>query len=83
MLDTATWYLKTSDPVSARYTLRRLVRDYPRTVAATAALQIMDDRGWTPARAAPVPQPLGPEAPAPAAISDRAADQDDDEEPAR
>lgn len=82
MLDTATWYLRTSDPVSARYTLRRLVRDYPRTVAATAALQIMDDRGWAPARSAPVPQPLGPEAPA--AISDGAQDRDNnDEEPAR
>lgn len=45
-LDTARWYLRRNDPVSARFTLRRLLRDHPRTVAASRAVQIMVERGW-------------------------------------
>lgn len=46
MLDTAQWYLKRGDPVSARLTLRRLARKHPQTVAASEAFQIMSERAW-------------------------------------
>lgn len=58
MLESAKWSLQTGDEPGARYTLRRLLRAHPRSVAATAALQVMDARGWStpseqnPARAA-------------------------------
>lgn len=47
MLDTARYYLRTGDPVSARFTLRRLVRNHPRSGAATRAREILDERGWS------------------------------------
>ena len=46
MLDSAKWYLKQGDAVSARFTLRRLLRDHPRTIAASRAVQIMTRHGW-------------------------------------
>lgn len=42
----AEWYLKNEDEPAAAYTLRRLLRDQPGTVAAAQALQILDERGW-------------------------------------
>lgn len=48
MLETARWYLRTNDPVSARLTLNRLVRQHPRTQAAIDAQAIMEPRGWRP-----------------------------------
>jgi len=45
-LDKAKWYLRRGDVVSARFVLRRLRRDYPTTVAATRALEILVERGW-------------------------------------
>lgn len=53
MLETARWYLKVDDLPSARLTMRRLVRDHPRTAAAIEAQRIVEDRGW----AAPAPSP--------------------------
>lgn len=45
-LDGARWYLKRGDAAGARYTLRRLLRDHPRSAAAAEALRIMAARGW-------------------------------------
>jgi outer membrane protein assembly factor BamD (BamD/ComL family) len=54
MLESARWYLNVDDPSAARYTLRRLLRLHPRTIAAQRARAIMDERGWTlPADDAP------------------------------
>lgn len=46
MLETARWYQRVSDSVSCRYTLRRLVDQYPRTSAAGAALRTMTENHW-------------------------------------
>lgn len=45
-LRAAEWYLKNDDPPAAAYTLRRLLREQPGTVAAARALQILDEQGW-------------------------------------
>ncbi len=45
-LRAAEWYLKNDDEPAAAYTLRRLLREQPGTVAAARALQILDQRGW-------------------------------------
>ena len=42
LLETARWYARTNDPVSADHTLRRLVRYYPGTAAARTALDELD-----------------------------------------
>ncbi len=42
LLLTAQWYLQTGDPVAAELTIRRLLQRYPRSVAATDALRLMD-----------------------------------------
>lgn len=47
MLEQADWYLRTGDPVSARFVLRRLVRRHPRTVASDRAREILQERGWS------------------------------------
>lgn len=39
-------YLKRGEKASARYVLRRLLSDHPRTTAAQDALDILSDRGW-------------------------------------
>ena len=45
MLTTARWYLKIGDPISAEYTLRRMLHTeaFLRTVAASEALRLMPD----------------------------------------
>ncbi|MEX2218612.1 MAG: tetratricopeptide repeat protein [Phycisphaerales bacterium] len=53
LLQRARWYLRRADPVSARFTLRRLLQKHPATDAAAAALQMLDERGWTPAAPPP------------------------------
>jgi tetratricopeptide (TPR) repeat protein len=45
-LDTASWYLKVKDKSSAKFALRRLIREYPQTLAAQHALNIMQQHGW-------------------------------------
>lgn len=47
MLETANWYLKRKDDVSARLILRRLVRQHPKTSAAQQALTIITEHRWT------------------------------------
>lgn len=46
MLATAEWYLRRNDPVSARFTLRRLAIKHEGTVAAARGRALMEDRGW-------------------------------------
>ncbi len=57
MLDQARWYLRREDVPAARGALRRLVRTYPGTVAATRAVAIMQSRNWLEARDTPAPAP--------------------------
>jgi hypothetical protein len=41
MLTTAEWYLRRDDYIAAEYTIRRLLRRYPRTIAAADALRLI------------------------------------------
>ena len=43
MLDTARWYITTGDPISAEFTIRRLIEEHPRSIAAIEALRIVPD----------------------------------------
>ncbi len=43
LLGTARWYLRTRDVLAADYTIRRLLRTYPRSVAATDASRLMTE----------------------------------------
>lgn len=48
MLESAEWYLnKKSDEPSARFTLKRLLREHPGTVAAARAAEIIEARKWS------------------------------------
>lgn len=63
LLETAAWYIRREDFVSAQYLLRRLIKEFPRSAAAGHALDLMKARGWNPGmpdaaflkRAAPAP----------------------------
>lgn len=46
LLTTAKWYIRTADLVSARYTLRDLLKKHPFTGAADETVRIVEDRGW-------------------------------------
>ncbi len=46
MLESAKWYMKTGDPVSARYTLQRLLTKHPQTTAAAESTELMIAKGW-------------------------------------
>ncbi|MCW5758054.1 MAG: tetratricopeptide repeat protein [Phycisphaeraceae bacterium] len=46
VLGMARVYLLRNEKASARYVLRRLLRDHPRTTAAREGLEILRDRGW-------------------------------------
>jgi tetratricopeptide (TPR) repeat protein len=46
LYNTAEWYIKKDDAVSARLTLKRLLLAHPGTVAATKAVEEMLKRGW-------------------------------------
>lgn len=65
MLTTAQWYLKEGDGVSARFTLTRLLREHPGTVAASRAADILTERGWTGQRDPQAPADTAEGAPAP------------------
>lgn len=68
-LDTAMWYLGRNDEPSARLTLRRLIRNHPRSAAAREGIAIMTDRGWMDA---PVTDTTDALAPADEASADEA-----------
>ena len=53
MLTTANWYLDRRDETSARFVLRRLLRQHPATSAAKTSVRIMQERGWIDAEDAP------------------------------
>jgi outer membrane protein assembly factor BamD (BamD/ComL family) len=76
LLSRARYYLVRHDPVSARYTLQRLVRDHPETVSAARAIAMLRERGWAlsaspdaagPAPAAPAETPPAGVEPSPPA----------------
>lgn len=46
LLESARWYDTQDDDAAVSYTLGRLVRQYPRTIAAAEATDILDTRGW-------------------------------------
>ncbi len=46
MFETAKWYFKRSDPISARYTMKRLLQKHPDTVAADETRLIFQQRNW-------------------------------------
>ncbi|GMV24331.1 MAG: hypothetical protein AMXMBFR58_03620 [Phycisphaerae bacterium] len=46
LLETAKWFLRRKDEVSARLTVSRLLRRHPGTVAAVRAQEMIDERGW-------------------------------------
>lgn len=48
MLETARWYVRRGDTVSARFTLSRLLRKHPQTTAAAVGRRIMAENGWVP-----------------------------------
>ncbi len=52
MLETARWYIKQGDPVSARYVLTRLVSKYRPTASANAAIEMMQKKGWLDSKGA-------------------------------
>lgn len=64
-LTTAQWYITRGDPVAAKMTLQRLIRAYPRTVAAEKAMELCESNGWptqpsaSPLRTVPA-SPAGP-----------------------
>ncbi|MBL8876435.1 MAG: outer membrane protein assembly factor BamD [Phycisphaerae bacterium] len=55
MFETGKWYFKRDDPISARYTLKRLLQKHPDTVAADETRLIFKQRNWPlpPARTKP------------------------------
>ena len=46
MLETARYYMRSGDMVSAQFQLRQLAAKHPRTAAAAAAREIIEQRGW-------------------------------------
>ena len=60
-LESARWYLRRGDGPSARFVLRRLVRDHTGTVAATTGLALLQDHGWLDFDAVETDQTIGPE----------------------
>lgn len=61
LLETARWYLRNGDEVSARFVLKRLLRERPRSAAAQDAYAFMMERKWidAPREPAPAPQSRG------------------------
>ncbi|MEM9083766.1 MAG: hypothetical protein AAGB34_09230, partial [Planctomycetota bacterium] len=46
LLETAEWHLIRKDLPSTKYMLWRLVQEYPQTISASAAREIMSGQGW-------------------------------------
>lgn len=45
-LETARWYMKRGEDASARHLLRRLITEFPASIAATSAVDILERNGW-------------------------------------
>ena len=70
-LEKARWYFRQGDDVSARFTLNRLRRSHPRTVAASIAYDLMLERGWVKEKEAKAAIPTeAPPTPVPPAAGD-------------
>ena len=61
LLESARWYLRNDDEVSAKFVLKRLLRERPRSAAAQTAYTFMIERKWIVAPAEPPPAPRAPE----------------------
>lgn len=57
LLETARWYLRNDDEVSARFVLKRLLRERPRSAAAQDAYAFMIERKWIEPPRDPEPTP--------------------------
>ncbi len=57
LLESARWYLRSDDEVSARFVLRRLLRERPRSAAAQDAYAFMVERKWIIPPRDPEPAP--------------------------
>ncbi|MBY0312802.1 MAG: outer membrane protein assembly factor BamD [Phycisphaerales bacterium] len=71
LMESATWYLRRDDDVSARYILKRLIREHPKTSAAQKALGMFEERGWalsSPAKKSAADDASKQEMPAPARV---------------
>lgn len=71
LMESAAWYLRRDDDVSARYILKRLIREHPKTSAAQKALGMFQERGWplaSPAKKAAADDASNPATPAPARV---------------
>lgn len=77
MLETADWYFRRNDLVSARFQLQRLVVKHPRTVAAERAEEILTERGWEHPGKAKVPETVEADPEGPAPVTPPAADAAD------
>ena len=56
MLEDAKWFLSQNDEVSAKFTLKRLLRKYPATSAGRIAYRFMADKGWVASSDSQTPQ---------------------------
>jgi tetratricopeptide (TPR) repeat protein len=65
LLSRAKYYLIRRDPVSARHTLQRLVRDHPETVSAARGIAMLRERGWPLAPEARASEPAAAATPGP------------------
>lgn len=61
-LEAARWYLRTGDDTAARFSLQRLLDEFPATSAAQRALEIMQRNGWVQTPGGP---PAGGDSPEP------------------
>jgi hypothetical protein len=64
LLESARWYLKQDDEVSARFVLKRLLRERPRSAAAQDAYAFMLERKWILPPRDPQPAPSSGSPPA-------------------
>lgn len=74
MLETARWYIKREDEVSARLTILRLLRKHPQTVAAVRAQEMVEEHKWVMSARKPGELPPGEAQLNPPPASDAPAD---------
>jgi hypothetical protein len=63
LLETARWYIRRDDPVSARYVLKQLIAKHPLTGAASEGARVLQERGWAAASSPASPEPAAQTAP--------------------
>ncbi len=60
MLATGEWYIDRGDEPSAKFVLKRLLREHPATGASQSALRMMERRGWIESVPAEIGVEIGP-----------------------